>query len=388
MTPEERAKYLAELFSYDEERLIEDLEHLPPSWHEARWNRIHDHLTKRIASDVAEIKACVNPPQEDGAASTETVIKIMVDAVNRGIAERDRYFEQKQESGRRLGVERAKRQRMVVVAKSAMQYPDDASYLLRRLEAIVNIGEGGSDDDYRATIQDRIQGLSGYALMAVMDEFIASPEFWSHFAEGIETRFRDATIIVAIRRMERRALRGLAAAMLLGTVVDTFEPNQFTELLNLYIEGMENVMRWMALDLEGEDADRVDAMIRGLGLEPLDRKALRERADNLAEAESILASTADDLDGERLRLPPDRGMQEKDQHTLFRVEVEDSLLQVFLYEGLEGRGQDTMARTVADLLRHVRNAFGWDIEELHDAIGIELSRYSDEDRELKEEQQQ
>jgi hypothetical protein len=146
-------------------------------------------------------------------------------------------------------------------------------------------------------------------LTAVMER--AADEF-EEVVHDIDRRLRDRSTPVAIRRMERRALRGMAAAMILGPLGDTPDPARCTELLGLYAEGMENAVRLIALNLDGEDAARADAMIRDLRLEPLDRAGLRWRTAHLADAEATLASTAADLDGGPLRLPPDPGFRQSD----------------------------------------------------------------------------
>lgn len=76
---------------------------------------------------------------------------------------------------------------------------------------------------------------------------------------------------------------------------------------------MENAVRFSALSLEGDMAERADAMIRDLRLEPVERTALRLRAEQLATAEDVLMSTAADLGGERLRLPPDPSFRADDR---------------------------------------------------------------------------
>lgn len=146
-------------------------------------------------------------------------------------------------------------------------------------------------------------------LTAVMER--AADEF-EQVVHDIDLRLRDRSTPVAIRRMERRALRGMAAAMILGPLGDPPDPVRCTELLGLYAEGMENAVRLIALSLEGQDAARADAMIRDLRLEPLDRAALRWRTEHLADAEATLAATADDLDGQPLRLPPDPGFRHRE----------------------------------------------------------------------------
>lgn len=147
-------------------------------------------------------------------------------------------------------------------------------------------------------------------LVAVMER--ATDEF-DGIVGGIDQRLGDRRVPVAIRRMERRTLRGMAAAMILVALGTTPEPGLCTDLLGLYAEGMENAVRFSALSLEGDMAERADAMIRDLRLEPVERTALRLRAEQLATAEDVLMSTAADLGGERLRLPPDPSFRADDR---------------------------------------------------------------------------
>lgn len=145
-------------------------------------------------------------------------------------------------------------------------------------------------------------------LTAMME--LAAEEF-ELVVHGIDSRLRDRSTPVAIRRMERRTIRGMAAAMTLGALGDPPDPSRCTELLGLYSEGMEDAVRLIALNLQGRDAARADAMIRDLRLEPLDRDALQSRAEKLAHAHAALASAAGDL-GQPLHLPPDPGFRQAD----------------------------------------------------------------------------
>jgi hypothetical protein len=150
---------------------------------------------------------------------------------------------------------------------------------------------------------------SDLLLTAVLEQ---AAEDFDRIAQGIEARLRDRTTPVALRRMERRAIRGMAAAMLLGALENTIDPKRCTELLGIYAEGMETAICLIAVGLEGEAAAKADGIIRDLRLDPPDRAALRWRAEQLAEAEETLAATADHLDGEPLRLPPDPAFRPSD----------------------------------------------------------------------------
>lgn len=149
----------------------------------------------------------------------------------------------------------------------------------------------------------------GLLLTAVMEQ--AADDF-KLIADGIEGRLQDRTTPVALRRMERRAVRGIAAVMLLAALGNTAEPALCAELLGIYADGMENTVCFIAIGLDGDEAVKADAIIRELRLEVPDRAALRWRAGQLATAESALASTAGDLDGKVLRLPPDPGFRPAD----------------------------------------------------------------------------
>jgi len=216
----------------------------------------------------------------------------------------------------------------------------------------------------------RINGLSGYGLRHALDEIVVSPEFWEgckalvppqkkEFGEllrseaelqdapsddfsharsraiaavrvavelqpelmeqatstyafepdlvirGIGELLQDRTIPVAMRRIARRMFRGMAAGALLVALA-TADPALSTELLNLYAEGMENLVCFNALTLEGEEAVEADRAIQGLDLVPPDRAALATRREQLAEASKVLASTVEHLEDTPLRLPPDR----------------------------------------------------------------------------------
>jgi hypothetical protein len=124
-------------------------------------------------------------------------------------------------------------------------------------------------------------------------------------ASKIDERLNDDSLPVAIRRKERRALRGLVASMVLGALEADVTDAERAELLSVYAEGMESLICVVALDLDDDAARQADAIIRDLHLEPLDREGLLQRAEDLRRAREILDSTADHLDGERLRLPPD-----------------------------------------------------------------------------------
>lgn len=146
-------------------------------------------------------------------------------------------------------------------------------------------------------------------LTAVMEQ--AAHDF-DLIAQDIEARLQDRSTPVALRRMERRAIRGMVAAMLLSALENALDPKRCTELLGIYAEGMENAIRLIAVGLEGEVAAKADGIIRDLRLDPPDRASLRWRAEQLAEAEEILTTTADHLDGEPLRLPPDPAFRSTD----------------------------------------------------------------------------
>lgn len=85
-----------------------------------------------------------SPEPETGPTTIEIVkspaFKIMVDALNDAIRERDRYFEQKQTSGDMFNKECAKRQRMVSRAKDALGYSQSVD-LIYSLKKIIEIGE-------------------------------------------------------------------------------------------------------------------------------------------------------------------------------------------------------------------------------------------------------
>gem|GEM_PF-4569619 len=122
---------------------------------------------------------------------------------------------------------------------------------------------------------------------------------------GIGELLQDRTIPVVMRRMARRMFRGMAAGALLVALA-TADPALSTELLNLYAEGMENLVCFNALTLEGEEAVEADRAIQGLDLVPPDRAALTTRREQLAEASKVLVSTVEHLEDTPLRLPPDR----------------------------------------------------------------------------------
>lgn len=126
----------------------------------------------------------------------------------------------------------------------------------------------------------------------------------------IEERLNDPTKPVSLRRSERMALRGLVAIMVLGAGPQDGPPAQRAELMSLYAEGMEHLVRLVALGLEGDDAARADAVMADLRLPPLDREGLHARAARLQEATDLLDSTALHLDGARLRLPPDAAFRD------------------------------------------------------------------------------
>lgn len=126
----------------------------------------------------------------------------------------------------------------------------------------------------------------------------------------IEARLNDPTKPVSLRRSERMALRGLVAVMILGTGPQDAPPARRAELLSLYADGMEHLVQLVALDLEGEDAARADAVIADLRLPPLDREGLRARATRLQEATDTLKFTSLHIDGTHLRLPPDPGFRD------------------------------------------------------------------------------
>ncbi len=150
---------------------------------------------------------------------------------------------------------------------------------------------------------------AGLNLMELMGE--SQVDFSLVFAESA-SRLEDRAIPVAIRRMERRALRGMVAAITAASVDVLADPNRCTELLSLYAEGMEHAVLLISLALQGNDADRADIIIRELRLEPPDRAALAWRRDQLAEAEATLRNAAEELDGDPLKLPPDRGLTQYD----------------------------------------------------------------------------
>jgi hypothetical protein len=127
--------------------------------------------------------------------------------------------------------------------------------------------------------------------------------------QRFDERLNDAAVPVAIRRMERKALRGMVAIMLVGTLDVETDSDLRAELLAIYAEGMESLVYFVALDLDDEHTPAVDNIIKGLRLAPLDRTTLRERAALLERAHAALDSSADHLDGERLQLPPDPGFR-------------------------------------------------------------------------------
>jgi len=137
----------------------------------------------------------------------------------------------------------------------------------------------------------------------------AGDEFATVVAD-IEARINDPTKPVSVRRSERLALRGLVAIMVLGAGPEGAPPSQRAELLSIYAEGMENLIRLVALGLEGDHAARAETVMADLRLSPLDREALLVRAARLQEATEALDEAALYLDGERLRLPPDTAFRD------------------------------------------------------------------------------
>jgi len=132
--------------------------------------------------------------------------------------------------------------------------------------------------------------------------------------DAVGDRFReqlgDRSTPVAIRKLHRRSVRGLVAMLLLSTEHTRSSPARYDELLGFAAEGAENLVLLAALN--HEDPVHADDVVRNLGLAPLDREQIRARTYDLEQARIQLASTAHDLDGETLRLPPDPGFREDD----------------------------------------------------------------------------
>lgn len=154
-----------------------------------------------------------------------------------------------------------------------------------------------------ARLLPRDEGEFAASMEAIGDRFAT-------IVTEIEARLNDPTKPVSLRRSERMALRGLVAVMILGAGPHDAPSAQRAELLSLYAEGMEHLVRLVALGLEGDDAARADVVIADLRLPPLDREGLRARTARLQEATDTLEFTSLHLGDTHLRLPPDPGFRD------------------------------------------------------------------------------
>ena len=131
-----------------------------------------------------------------------------------------------------------------------------------------------------------------------------------NFGDFFRSELDDRSTPVAIRRLHRKFVRGLVALLVLSTENARSAPPQYDELLRIAAEGAENLVLLAALN--HDNAAHSDDVVRRLGLTPLDREQIQQRTYDLEQARIQLASTARDLDGEPLRLPPDPGLREDD----------------------------------------------------------------------------
>ena len=132
------------------------------------------------------------------------------------------------------------------------------------------------------------------------------------FAKELRAELSDPSIPAAARQIQRKALRGLAASFVLAAHDSDPTPARYSEFARFVGEGMENMLRLAVANGDAKDAVHANALLQRLGLPKVDRDALARRAEYLQTAREQLASAAQDLDGEPLRLPPDPGFQEDD----------------------------------------------------------------------------
>ncbi len=193
-------------------------------------------------------------------------------------------------------------------AVASSPYADRKLEVLLRDPALYPTVPAGSDPRLMRRMVDVFIGLAELFPSDVPFAELFEDAPLDAFGDLVRGQLADTSTPVAIRKLHRKSVRGLVALLLLSTKCTRANPAHYDELLAIAAEGAENLV--LLASLSHEDTANADRVVRGLGLPPLDRKQLQQRTYDLEQARTQLASTAQDLDGVPLRLPPDPGLRD------------------------------------------------------------------------------